>query len=184
MDRPAELDEWGVLKLGAVSFGVFNELENKALPPKKMKARPALEIKPGDWLVSRANVTRLVGACALVRETRSQLILCDKIFRAIWRDPSPIMPEYLDEIAKVPQLRWQIENNVTGTSATMKNITKPALLGLRLPLPPLQVQAELVGRLSAQRQQIATLKAEADRKAQKAKADVEALIVGEKLVAV
>ena len=31
-DRPAEDGEWGVLKLGAVSFGVFDPNENKALP--------------------------------------------------------------------------------------------------------------------------------------------------------
>jgi type I restriction enzyme S subunit len=30
--RPATGEEWGVLKLGAVSFGTFNENENKALP--------------------------------------------------------------------------------------------------------------------------------------------------------
>src|SRR5262249_31766920 len=30
--RPATKDEWGVLKVGAVSFGSFDERENKALP--------------------------------------------------------------------------------------------------------------------------------------------------------
>ena len=29
-DRAAEADEWGVLKMGTVSFGVFNANENKA----------------------------------------------------------------------------------------------------------------------------------------------------------
>lgn len=179
LDRPTEGDEWGVLKMGAVSFGIFNERANKALPPKTMKPRPDLEVKPGDWLVSRANVTRLVGACALVRATRPRLMLCDKIFRAVWRNPSPIVPEYLDEIAKIAHLRQQIENNVTGTSATMKNITKPSLLGLRLPLPALPVQRQLVAKVTEQRQQIAALKAQAARKAQQTKADVEAMIVGD-----
>lgn len=179
-DRPANADEWGVLKMGAVSFGSFDASENKALLPKA-NPRPALEVKPGDWLISRANVTRLVGACALVRKARPHLMLCDKIFRAVWRDPSPVLPGYLDEIVKVPHLRHQIENNVTGTSATMKNITKPALLGLRLPLPPLGVQSELVSEVSALRRRIADFKAEADVKARLANAEVEAMILGEKL---
>ena len=74
LDRPTEPGEWGVLKLGAVSFGIFNELENKALP-SQLKPRPALEVKPGEVLVSRANISRLVGATALIRETRPQLLL-------------------------------------------------------------------------------------------------------------
>ena len=32
LDRPVQGEEWGVLKLGAVSFGAFNAEENKALP--------------------------------------------------------------------------------------------------------------------------------------------------------
>jgi type I restriction enzyme S subunit len=33
LTRRAEEDEWGVLKVGAVSFGWFDESQNKALPP-------------------------------------------------------------------------------------------------------------------------------------------------------
>jgi type I restriction enzyme, S subunit len=154
LDRPAEGDEWGVLKLGAVSFGMFNERENKALP-HKLSPRPELEVKQGDFLISRANITRLVGACALVQQTRPRLMLCDKIFRLVWREPSPVDEHYLDEILKTPHVRQQIENAVTGTSATMKNITKPALLALRFPLPPLDVQRQLVGQIIKRRDEIA-----------------------------
>ena len=52
-DQPAEDEEWGVLKLGAVSFGVFNPKENKALP-KHLDPRPRLEVMPGQLLISRA----------------------------------------------------------------------------------------------------------------------------------
>jgi hypothetical protein len=45
--RPAEENEWGVLKLGAVSFGSCNDKENKALPPS-LKADPVLEVRVGD----------------------------------------------------------------------------------------------------------------------------------------
>jgi type I restriction enzyme S subunit len=182
LDRPANPDEWGILKLGAVSFGFYNEQENKALPANRMKPRPNLEVRPGDWLISRANITRLVGACALVRKTNLRLMLCDKIFRAVWRDPSPILSEYLDEIMKIPQLRQQIENNVTGTSATMKNITKPSLLGLRIPLPPLSVQYAIMEKTTAQRKIIAELKSAADERSIQAKADMDAMILGTKPV--
>lgn len=181
LDRPASKDEWGVLKMGAVSFGFFDERQNKAIPPE-LSPRLGLEVRCGDLLISRANITRLVGACALVRNTRPGLMLCDKIFRTVWRESSPVDPRYLDEVLKLPHLRRQIEGAVTGTSATMKNITKPALLSLRFPLPSLRLQREMMDRIEAKRTEIAKLKADAKSRAESAKADVEAMILGTKPV--
>jgi type I restriction enzyme S subunit len=109
-------------------------------------------------------------------------MLCDKIFRAVWRDASPIDAQYLDEILKIPHLRQQIEGAVTGTSATMKNITKPSLMALRLPLPPLPIQQAMMERVKAGRAEIARLKAGARARTELAKADVEAMILGTKPV--
>jgi len=147
LGRMAEPEEWGVLKLGAVSFGTFNETENKALP-KHLKPRPYLEVKTGQILISRANVTRLVGTITLIGETRDRLMLCDKIFRVVPMDPAPIDPVFLTEVLRLSDLRRQIESKVTGTSPTMKNISKPALLGLTFPLPPLPEQQKMVQALT------------------------------------
>jgi type I restriction enzyme S subunit len=53
-NRPAELNQWGVLKVGCVNGTQFNPEEQKALPPD-LEPPPALEIKQGDVLMSRAN---------------------------------------------------------------------------------------------------------------------------------
>ena len=147
LSRPAEPGEWGVLKLGAVSFGLFNEMENKALP-KHLKPRPELEVKTGQILISRANVTRLVGAISMIAVTRDKLMLCDKIFRVVPLDPAPVDPVFLTEVLRLPDLRRQIESKLTGTSPTMKNISKPALLGLTFPLPPVTEQQKMVQALT------------------------------------
>lgn len=147
LSRPAEPGEWGVLKLGAVSFGMFNEMENKALP-KHLKPRPELEVKTGQILISRANVTRLVGAISMIGVTRDKLMLCDKIFRVVPLDPAPVDPVFLTEVLRLPDLRRQIESKLTGTSPTMKNISKPALLGLTFPLPPVPEQQKMVQALT------------------------------------
>jgi len=151
LDRPAMPEEWGVLKVGAVSFGEFNEAENKALPSHR-KPKSELEVHKGDVLISRANVMRLVGACAIVRETRPRLMLCDKIFRVIFRAHSRIDAEFLSEVMKLPTVRQQIEAKVTGTSPTMKNISKPSLMGLRFPVP------QGPGGSETQRKLVASLK--------------------------
>lgn len=162
-ERPALAEEWGVLKLGAVSFGVFDEGENKALP-RKLKPRRELEVRAGDVLISRANVTRLVGACAWVESTRPQLMLCDKIFRVRFGKKPRITPRYLSEIMKSPVVRQQIESAVTGTSPTMKNIAKPALLDLLLPLPAsLDDQERIAEGIIAARSQAAMFRRDAKK---------------------
>lgn len=147
LSRQAKPGEWGVLKLGAVSFGMFNEMENKALP-KHLKPRPELEVETGQILISRANVTRLVGAISMIGVTRDKLMLCDKIFRVVPLDPAPVDPVFLTEVLRLPDLRRQIESKLTGTSPTMKNISKPALLGLTFPLPPVPEQQKMVQALT------------------------------------
>lgn len=175
--RPAEDEEWGVLKLGAVSFGIFNDLENKALPPNLIPI-PSLEVKQGQVLISRANITRLVGACAIVNETRPHLMLCDKIFRVVFRENSPIEPGYLAEVMKIPHVRHQIEAAATGTSATMQNITKPALLALSLPLPPLEIQRQILLEIASARKAIAREREAAERLSRDVDEEIEALILG------
>ena len=174
-DRPAEPDEWGVLKLGAVSFGVFNPEENKALPGH-LEPRPHLEVKPGELLISRANVTRLVGAIALTGETRPKLMLCDKIFRVVSREPAPVEMKFLAEILRISDVRRQIEANVTGTSPTMKNISKPALMSLTFPLPPKPEQIVMAKALADARAKAADLREKARKERAKAWADFETAV--------
>lgn len=169
LGRAAADGEWGVLKLGAVSFGEYDDGQNKALP-NHLKPQPDIEVREGDILISRANVLRLVGACAIVRATRSKLMLCDKIFRVVFLKQSPIDPSFLVEVMKLPSVRQQIEAAATGTSPTMKNISKPSLLDLTFALPQgsdgLNTQRQLVSKLrdardasSAKRQEAAMMRA-------------------------
>src|SRR5258706_6179724 len=53
-ERPAELYEWGVLKVSAVSWGKFNPDENKAVP-STYTPPPQYEVQSDDLLISRAN---------------------------------------------------------------------------------------------------------------------------------
>lgn len=76
LDRPIMGDEWGILKLGAVTWCEYNSAENKALPPD-VAPDPAIEVKPGDLLFARKNTYELVAACALVRDTPPRLLMSD-----------------------------------------------------------------------------------------------------------
>lgn len=146
--RVAEANEWAVLKVGAVSFGSFDERQNKALPPS-FKPLERYEVKVGDFLMSRANTADLVGACTIVRATRPRLMLSDKIFRFRFKPASDLVPEYLDHALKSPALRTQIVAAATGTSPTMKNISKEKVLALLIPDVPASKQRRVVAELDA-----------------------------------
>ena len=155
--RPAGPSEWGVLKVGAVSFGVFNDDENKALPLGRPVDRD-LEVRAGDFLMSRANTTDLVGACAVVTRTRPHLLLSDKTFRLQFREQSQVSPRWLDHVMKSPALRGQIVRAASGTSPTMKNISKERVLGLLLPAHTSREQHSVAEQLDALQDEVYALR--------------------------
>ena len=156
-NHPASDNEWGVLKVGAVSFGVYQEFENKALP-SILEPRPEFEVHSGDFLMSRANTTNLVGACTFVRQTRQKLMLSDKIFRFVFRDDKTIEHRYLENVLQSPVLRSQIEHGATGTSPTMKNISKEKVFNLLIPMHDIEEQYRIVAYLDDLQAKIDTLK--------------------------
>src|SRR5687767_4796024 len=84
--QPPGADEWGVIRVSAVTAGRFDPREAKRLPPG-LTPRPALEVRPGDVLMARANGARsLVGAVTYVEATRPNLMLSDKVLRLVPND--------------------------------------------------------------------------------------------------
>ena len=155
--RPSENDEWGVLKVGAVSFGVFDEHENKALP-LGLDFDMRHEVRSGDFLMSRANTSELVGACAIVGRTRNRLLLSDKIFRFHFYNGSKVIPRWLDHTIKSPALREQIVRGASGTSPTMKNISKEKVMELLLPPHSPKEQLRVVSYLDGLQARVDALK--------------------------
>ena len=135
--REANSDEWGMLKLGAVTWGNFKSSENKALLPET-KPRPELEVKVGDLLFSRKNTYELVGATAYVHSTRPKLLLPDLIFRFCLAET--VDPVYLWQTLSRKTMRKELSRLASGSSGSMPNISKARLKNLLVPLPPIDLQ--------------------------------------------
>ena len=141
---PASGDDWGVIRVSAMTWGEFRPQENKAVPAELVN--PAYEIAPGDLLVSRANTTAYVGAPVLVRRTPRRRLLSDKSLRLV---PRPdVDPEWLVAVLSAPSTRRQISALATGTSDSMRNISQKNLLAVRVPWEESVQQAEVVRRLA------------------------------------
>ena len=139
--QPAQEGQWGVLKVGCVNNSVFTISENKALPAELIPI-PEYEVQPGDLLMSRANTRELVGSAALVRNTQSKLLLCDKLYRIKLKDS--ILPEYAELFLNTKTTRWQIESVTSGASSSMQNISQGVVRDLIVFLPPQKEQQDII----------------------------------------
>lgn len=148
LGRPVVGEEWGVLKLGAVTWCEYNPLENKALPPGLIPD-PALEVRAGDLLFSRKNTHELVAACALVHETPPRLLLPDLIFRFRFKEDAPVDSCYLYHLLINPRKRREIQKLASGSAGSMPNISKARLHIIDVELPPLNLQRTFASRVAS-----------------------------------
>ena len=147
LERPAELDEWGVLKLGSVTQCVFLPEENKAL--KEESYTVDHEVKAGDLLFTRKNTPELVAAVAYVRNPRPRLLLPDLIFRLVPKADAPVSKVFLHGLLAFPTQRRKVRALASGSALSMSNISKAKLLKLEVPLPPVDLQRSYARQIDA-----------------------------------
>ena len=132
-DRSAEDGEWAVLKLSAVSKGVFRPDQNKVLL-KDYEPRPGLTLFPGDLLVTRANTPQLVGDACVVRTRNDRLMLSDLIYRL--RLSHRASPEFVCLFLTSTHGRAPITADARGSSQSMVKISQGHIKAWPIPLPP------------------------------------------------
>lgn len=135
-----------ILKISAVTSGVFNAFESKPVSPGYIPPKSHI-VRDGDLLFSRANTSELVGATAPVKNPPSGLLLPDKLWRFTWRSPIQVDPLFVHYLFRQPLLRRQISQNATGSSSSMKNISQAKVLGISCSLPPLNLQQAFVNKV-------------------------------------
>lgn len=124
-----------ILKVSAVTSGVYRHNESKPLPADYVPPNSYF-VKKGDLLISRANTAELIGASAYVHDTPDNIVLPDKIWKIKWKNMDDIDPVFIHFLLGQPAIRREISNRASGTSGSMKNIPKPKLLEIEIPLPP------------------------------------------------
>lgn len=135
----AGIDKWGVLKLSAVTGGIYNSFENKELP-EELNPKQENEVKTGDLLITRKNTPELVGDSCYVFETRNRLMLPDTIFRI--NTKKEINKLFLPYIFNNRTFKYKIKNLASGSAKSMSNISKQKLNNLKVPIPPIELQNE------------------------------------------
>ncbi len=144
-----------VLKTGAVTYDYFNPNEVKNLP-LDYTPNPKHLVKVGDVLISRMNTLEYVGACAYVWEVAPNTYLPDRLWRAELKDN--VDGIYLWFSLIQDEAKKQIRSYSSGTSGSMKNISKPNFLKVRVPKAPLPLQHSFAEKVQAIEHQKSLLK--------------------------
>ncbi|MGQ0277526.1 N-6 DNA methylase [Sphingopyxis sp. Q841] len=147
-NREAKPGEKGILKTSCVTSGVFVPTEHKAILPDEVE-RAKCSPKAGSIIISRMNTEALVGASAYVAEDFPELYLPDRLWQTVITRED-VSARYIHQIIASPAYRAKISTVCGGTSGSMKNISKPALLGIEVPLPDFETQQAIVAEIEAE----------------------------------
>ena len=142
---PRSGENWGVLKVSAVSWDKFLPEENKQLLPG-ITPPEAAQVHAGDFLISRANTSELVAKCVVVEQQPSRLILSDKIVRL--QIVEGCIKKFLSLVNNnAPHARAYYAEEASGTSLSMKNVSRAVIYALLVPLAPLSEQHRIVAKV-------------------------------------
>ncbi|QPS96789.1 restriction endonuclease subunit S [Streptococcus oralis] len=129
-----------VLKTGAVSYDYFNSSEVKNLPIDYIPLDEH-KVEIGDVIISRMNTSELVGAAGYVWTINNDNIyLPDRLWKVVLNDR--VNPVFLWKLITNEITKLKIKRIASGTSGSMKNISKSKFLQIRVPFPPLSLQNE------------------------------------------
>lgn len=143
--QSANVDQWGVIKISAISWGVFLEKENKTLP---LNIPPFTDktIKPGDFILTRANTPELVARSVIVPDNvRDKLLLNDKTLRVKFSNFVDL--KFINYFNNSAIARSYYQLVASGTSDSMKNISRENILDQPIPLPPLAEQNAISNKI-------------------------------------
>src|SRR5690606_5340154 len=107
-----------------------------------------------------------------------ELFLPDKLWQTIPKPDANM--KWLSYVLSSEPVRYTLSNLATGTSGSMKNITKGEFLSLKIAIPPLPEQKKIAKILSTWDKAISTSERLIDNSTQQKKALMQQLLTGKK----
>lgn len=146
-DIPISSYDKCVLKTSAIYNGKFNPKESKKIVKSDI-FRAKLNPKADSIIISRMNTPTLVGECGYVEKDYSNLYLPDRLWQTEFKKDNTLCPKWLNYLLNTHEYKYRVKNIATGTSDSMKNISKDKLLEIEIPFPEITEQKVVAGVLS------------------------------------
>lgn len=132
------------LKLGAITYGIFNPKEYKYINEDIPKDSYCW-LKNGDILIERSNSIEYVGICAIYTGKDNEFMYPDLLMR--FRTADILSIKYIHTALISPFNRDYYMRNAKGAQKTMPKINQECVVNTLIPLPPLAEQNEIVARV-------------------------------------
>lgn len=136
-----------VVKTSAMKGGVFDPSECKPIIHADL-ARATTPLRKDTLLISRMNTPDLVGEVGYVDRDHDCLYLPDRIWMTRMRSPGCVCVRWLGYLLSSASYKRRIGDVATGTSGSMKNIAKGALLDIPVSYPEVDEQTAIANVLS------------------------------------
>ncbi len=127
----------GILATSCVYENSFNPQENKQVSPEDY-CRVSCPVKRNTIIVSRMNTPSLVGACGFSDKDIKNVYLPDRLWQI--QVDSTLLPEYVWRYLSSASIKAWFAAIATGSSSSMKNISKPQLKAVLIPCPDIREQ--------------------------------------------
>ena len=132
------------LKLGAVTYGVFDSNEFKYIN-EKIPQDAYCWLKNGDFLIERSNSVEYVGICAIYTGKDNEFMYPDLLMK--FRPHDILAKKYIHTALISPFNRAYFMNNAKGAQKTMPKINQECVTNTLISLPPLKEQKEIVDKV-------------------------------------
>lgn len=139
--------KYHVLKTSAVHNGIVDPAEVKPVI-KADYSRLKCPLVQGSIIISRMNTPVLVGECGYVKNAPIDVYLPDRLWQIQNPKDSDYNFEWLNYLLNTKRYRDAVRATATGTSNSMKNISKERLMEIDIPCPSLDEQNRISAALS------------------------------------
>ena len=139
-------NEAGVLKTSCIMQGIFKEIENKKIIPQEVE-RAKISLVKNTILVSRMNTPQLVGESGFIADDYPHLFIPDRLWMLFFNEKLS-NTKFISLLMIRDKFRMSLSDIATGTSNSMKNISKTNFLSIPITLSSEPEQSKIADFLT------------------------------------
>lgn len=140
-------EEWGLLKTTAVTWAGWDESAHK-VPPRAYWNNKAIEVHPGDILITKAGPRHRVGVVVHVPVTQPRLMVSGKMI-GLTPNTADVVPRVLAGVLATREPQKYLDRRTTGMAESQVNFANETLLSAPIRIPPIPEQRRIAEILDA-----------------------------------
>lgn len=134
--------EWGLLKTTAVTWEHGWDFRQHKVLPSRYWHQPAIEVRAGDVIVTKAGPRHRVGVVAHIADTPPRIMVSGKMI-GLRPDQSLVVPRILAAALSTAEPQRFLDNRTTGMAESQVNFSNAVILRAPLRIPPLHEQRRI-----------------------------------------